>query len=450
VGPRAQTYDGRMQQTRAPLARLAEVVEARSLRAWLTAPVDAAGLVAFRVAFGVLMVGQSIKFLRSAHEHWLAPRVLFPYEGFEWVRPWPGVGLHLHCALMGFAALGVAAGVRARACAAAFGALFAYTVLLDQTHYNNHYYLLVLLSGLLTVVASTRGAAPRWHVLLLQAQLLLVYAYAGVAKLNPDWLAGEPLRHWLGGRAEGSLAEPLLRAAWTPLAISWAGAAFDLSIAPLLVWRRTRSLALAAASAFHLTNAFLFDIGVFPWLMLASAALFLPPEVVRRLVRVPAPGPLPVVSRRRETACLVAAGLYLLVQAALPLRHWLYPGDVAWSEEGHRFAWRMKLRDKQVDLSMVARDAQGREWPIDLDRWVTPRQRAEASSRPLLIWQLARRVREDLEAMRGEQLEVFVRARGRLNFRPREQDLIDPRVDLSRAPYGAFEAAPWIVALKDE
>lgn len=432
----AQTYDGRMEHSHA-------------LRAWLTAPVDAAGLAAFRVAFGVLMVGQSIKFLRSAHEHWLAPRLLFPYEGFEWVRPWPGLGLHVHCALMAFVALGVAAGVRARACAAVFGVLFAYTVLLDQTHYNNHYYLLVLLSGLLAVV-STRGAAPRWHVLLVQAQLLLVYAYAGVAKLNPDWLAGEPLRHWLGGRAEGSLAEALLRAAWTPVAISWAGAAFDLSVAPLLVWRRTRALGLMAASAFHLTNAFLFDIGVFPWLMLASAALFLPPEVVRRLVRVPAPGALPVVSRRRETACLLAAGLYLLAQAALPLRHWLYPGDVAWSEEGHRFAWRMKLRDKQVDLSMVARDARGREWPVDLDRWATPKQRAEASSRPLLIWQLARRVREDLEAQRGERLEVLVRARGRLNFRPDEQDLIDPEVDLSRAPYGAFEAAPWIVALKDE
>lgn len=420
------------------------------LRAWLTAPVDAVGLIAFRVAFGVLMVGQSLKFMRQAGDDWLAPRLLFPYEGFEWVRPWPGVGLQVHCALMALAAAGVAAGVRA--CAPAFGALFAYTVLLDQTHYNNHYYLIVLLSGLLALVGPG-GAAPRWKLLLVQAQLVLMYTFAGVAKLNLDWLAGEPLRHWLAARAAGSLVEPLLRLHWLPVAICWAGAAFDLTIGPLLLWRRTRTVALAAAAAFHLTNAFLFEIGVFPWLMLGSLALWLPPEVVRRFVRAPLPDRLPErlpASRRRETLGLAAAGVYLLVQVALPLRHWLYPGDVAWSEEGHRFAWRMKLRDKQVDLTMRARDAQGREWPVDVAAWTTPKQRDEAAMRPLLLWQLARRVREDLEAERGQRVEVFVRARGTLNFRERAQDLIDPQVDLSRAPYGAFEAAPWIVALRDE
>lgn len=430
-----------MHDARTPL------VEDRA-RAWLTAPVDAVGLIAFRVAFGTLMVGQSLKFMRHAGDHWLSPRLLFPYEGFEWVRPWPGIGLHLHCALMALAAVGVAAGLRS--CAALFGALFAYTVLLDQTTYNNHYYLIVLLSGLLAAVGPRGGAAPRWHLLLVQAQLLLMYTFAGVAKLNPDWLAGEPLRHWLFDRAAGSVLEPLLRQPWLPVAICWAGAAFDLSIAPLLVWRRTRPLALVAAAGFHLTNAFLFEIGVFPWLMLGSLALFLPPEVVRRVVRAPAPGATPVASRRRETLGLVAAGVYLLVQVALPLRHWLYPGDVAWSEEGHRFAWRMKLRDKQVDLVVRARDASGREWSVDVGAWTTPKQRAEAAIRPLLIWQLARRVREDLEVERGQRVEVFVHARGTLNYRPHEQDLIDPRVDLSRAPYGAFEAAPWIVALRDD
>ena len=309
---------------------------APGLGSWLTAPVDAVGLVAFRVAFGTLMAGQSLKFMFNADTHWLAPRLLFPYEGFEWVRPWPGVGLHVHCALMALAAAGVASRVAPRVCSAVFGLLFAYTVLLDPTHYNNHYYLIVLLSGLLAWM-STGGAAPRWHVVLLQAQLLLVYTFAGVAKLNPDWLAGEPMRHWLGERAAGS-------SSWLPVAICWAGAAFDLSIAPLLVWRRTRPLALVAAAGFHLTNAFLFDIGVFPWLMLGSLALWAPPEVVRRLVRAPLPTAPPVVTSSRETLHLTLAGLYLLVQVVLPLRHWLYPGDVAWSEEGHRFAWRMKLR----------------------------------------------------------------------------------------------------------
>jgi len=31
----------------------------------------------------------------------------------------------------------------------------------------------------------------------------------------------------------------------------------------------------------------------------------------------------------------------------VPLRHLLYPGYVSWNEQGHRFAWQMKLRDKE-------------------------------------------------------------------------------------------------------
>ena len=34
---------------------------------------------------------------------------------------------------------------------------------------------------------------PRWNVLLLRFQLFIVYFYGAIAKLNPDWLAGEPM-----------------------------------------------------------------------------------------------------------------------------------------------------------------------------------------------------------------------------------------------------------------
>ncbi len=428
---------------------------------WLTAPVDAVGLGAFRVAFGLVMVVQSLVFLGRLGRY-LGATFRFPYEGLEWLRPWPGVGMYVHCALMGLLALGVAAGVRARACAAGFGALFAYVVLLDQTHYNNHYYLIVLLAGLLCALRSdaalappwraTDGVVPRYHVLLLQLQLVLVYLFAAVAKLNPDWLAGEPLRHWLAVRAAHApfggeaLADPRL-----PWLLSYGGLLFDLCVGPALLWRRTRVVALVACGGFHLSNAALFEIGVFPWLMLGSLTLFVEPTTLRRLLRLRDAAP-PVGARpaRRGWAVVgvALAAAYLAVQVVVPLRHWAYPGDVAWSEEGHRFAWRMKLRSKQVHLSLRAREpATGREWTVDLRRWLTPKQIAEASVRPLLVWQVARRVREDLEAERGQRVEVRARARGSLNFRAHEQDLIDPRVDLSRVEYRPFEAAPWIVPL---
>ena len=36
------------------------------------------------------------------------------------------------------------------------------------------------------------------------AKKTLVYFYAGVAKINEDWLRAEPLRHWLYSRAANS------------------------------------------------------------------------------------------------------------------------------------------------------------------------------------------------------------------------------------------------------
>ena len=42
--------------------------------------------------------------------------------------------------------------------------------------------------------------APAWTLWLLRAQIGIVYFYAGLAKLNADWLQGEPMRGWLASR----------------------------------------------------------------------------------------------------------------------------------------------------------------------------------------------------------------------------------------------------------
>jgi hypothetical protein len=57
--------------------------------------------------------------LRFAARGWIAgiyidPAYHFPYWGFAWVRPWPGVGMYLH-----FAALALAAPPSPSACAPA-------------------------------------------------------------------------------------------------------------------------------------------------------------------------------------------------------------------------------------------------------------------------------------------------------------------------------------------
>lgn len=45
--------------------------------------------------------------------------------------------------------------------------------------------------------------------------------------------------------------------------------------------------------------------------------------------------------------------LFLCHQIIVPLRSHFYEGTVAWNEKGHRWSWRMKLRDKVSLFSLM-------------------------------------------------------------------------------------------------
>ncbi|MDB6039064.1 MAG: Vitamin K-dependent gamma-carboxylase [Verrucomicrobiales bacterium] len=63
--------------------------------------------------------------------------------------------------------------------------------------------------------------------------------------------------------------------------ITYGGLLFDLFIVLFLLWRRTRPCAFIVAIAFHLTNNWLFDIGIFPWLAIVLTSLFFAPDWLR-------------------------------------------------------------------------------------------------------------------------------------------------------------------------
>ena len=59
----------------------------------------------------------------------------------------------------------------------------------------------------------------------------------------------------------------------------------------------------------------------------------------------------------------VALALLALAQIAMPLRHWAYPGNVRWKEEGYRFAWRVMLTEKTEHVRFCVTDTEtGEEW----------------------------------------------------------------------------------------
>lgn len=345
----------------------AEAQPGGSLRELFFARVDVASLAVFRIVFGLLMAFACLRFLAKGwvREFLVEPKFHFPYAGFEWVRPLPDVWMHAHFVALAVLALCVAAGLFYRVSSALFCLGFTYAELIDKTNYLNHYYLITLVSGLMVFMPLHRewsldvrrnpalraATAPAWTLNLLRFQVGIVWLFAGLAKLNADWLLhAQPLRIWLNARSDLPVVGAWLAEPWVAYAASWFGAVYDLSIVFLLLHRRTRALGFALVVVFHVFTAVLFPtIGMFPWVMIICSVLFLNPESPRRWFTAPAviatpPPPAPATWQRRAHGGLLAG--YAAVQILLPLRQHFTGGHAAWDGAGFNFAWNVMLVEK--------------------------------------------------------------------------------------------------------
>lgn len=449
------------------------------IRRIMDAPVDAAGLSAFRFLFGMLMVAAVARlfWLGWLDDLYAKPSYHFTYLGFDWVRPWPGVGLYLHFGLIGLSALCLALGVVPRVSAFVFFLLFSYAELLDKSAYLNHYYLVSLLALLLVMVPSQgslsfRGwgarwrETPAWTYWLFRAQLSLVYFYAGFAKLNTDWLfRAQPLRLWLGEFADlpflGAFAEKF----WLAQTMSWGGMMYDLSVAPLLLFRKTRKFAVVAAIGFHLIVWMLFPIGIFPWVMILGVTLFFDPVWPRTLPTAAGRWiaerlqgdqrssdaarmhPEPEVGRGTAGWLLFLCAGHLVLQTLLPLRFVLYPGFVNWTEEGFRFSWRVMLIEKagQVEYRVVC-PSNNERFKVHPRRELSKLQVRMMSTQPDMIHQYAQHLAERTRAQGCEKPQVFADAWVSLNGRS-GQRLVDPEIDLALEPR-SLSASRFILPLR--
>lgn len=457
-------------QKQEPVGRLA------SFRARLFQPVDIASLVYFRVAFGALMLVEVLRYFGHGwvREFYIDPSFHFSYTGFDWVRPLPGQWMTVHFAVLGLLAVLVMIGLRYRVATVLFFIGFAYVFLLESAHYLNHFYLVLLYALLMIFVPAHRSfsldssrrsdaysrTAPAWSLWVLRFQMGIVYFFGGVAKINEDWLGGDSLRLWLAARTDFPVIGGLFDQEWLVLLFAWGSMLLDLFAFPLLLWSRTRALTFAALVLFHLMNANLFRIGIFPWLAIAATALFFSPSWPRRLfaggrqrrergrrpTKARQPDAIPAWTGLGHKVTVALLALYVAVQVLVPLRHFAYPGEVSWTEEGHRYSWHMMLRTKQHRAQFyVTPSDTGRPVEVDLFEHLERWQYDEMGKRPHLILQFARYLSEVHTSEGDSPAEVrawvFESLNGRL-----PQLLIDPRVDLALAGYG-LGAADWIVPL---
>jgi vitamin K-dependent gamma-carboxylase len=423
-------------------------------------PVDGASLAVFRMLFGAILVWEVYRYFSNGwiERYFVDPTFHFTFHGFGWIEPWPGGWMEAHFAVLGALAVCITLGLAYRIVAPLFFLGFTYVFLLEQARYLNHFYLVCLLALLLAVVPAHRvwsldallarprwpETVPAWSLWLLRAQIGLVFFFAGVAKLNGDWLRGEPLRIWLAERTDFPVMGRFFTEDVTPWLFSYGGLLFDLFVIPLLIWPRTRIFAFVAAVGFHMTNQQLFTIGIFPFLALGTALLFFPVDwprfrwlrAKRRPPRQPivTPGPSAPHGWRlsRARAALVGGlALYLAVQIAMPLRHFAIPGNVSWTEEGHRFAWHMKLRDKEAQTEFAVFDGGKRLGFADPGLYLTDWQWEEMSTRPDMILQFAHHIEREARRRGLGDVEVRADVFASLNGR-QEQRLIDPAADLTK------------------
>jgi hypothetical protein len=218
-------------------------------------------------------------------------------------------------------------------------------------------------------------------------------------------------------------------------------------------------------AAFHTINHFSFHIGIFPWLTLFGTLIFFEPDWPRRAWRAltasaavavktdtgsggnrPVAAAVPVRTRRLITGLLSA---WVAFQVLVPLRHLLYPGNVSWTEEGHRFAWQMMLREKSGIADFTVTDpASDRVWRVRLADYLTPRQIRKMETRPDMLLQFAHYLARIWEAEKNlPGVEVRVTSAVTLNGRP-PVALLDPHRDLAAVPRD-LRHADWILPLTE-
>lgn len=434
---------------------------------------SAAPLAIFRIAFGLLLFGSIIRFWAKGwiHQLYIAPKYFFPFYGFEFVKP---VGEYTYAlfAVCALAALMVALGLYYRLAATALFLSFTYIELIDKSTYLNHYYfvsviclmMIFLPAHLYFSIDARRNkqllsqAIPQWCIDSIKIFVCIVYVYAGIAKINSDWLLqAQPLRTWLPAKNDLPLIGPLFNYLWVAYAFSWLGCIYDLSISFLLLKKSTRVFAYCSVIIFHVLTAILFPIGMFPYIMIATALIFFSADfhlaIIKKISwRASNEFVYPIRSFSYSTfqsrALILGFTIFLLFQIVMPFRYALYPGELFWTEEGYRFSWRVMLIEKAGYAQFTINDDEGNQVFVDNKQFLTPLQEKMMATQPDMILQYAHILHDYYLKQGFKSPQVYVDSYVALNGRL-GKPLIDPLTDLAMQKE-SFNPKRWILPLDHE
>lgn len=427
-----------------------------------------APLIVFRIIFGALMFFGVVRFMYYGWVDtlYIQPKFFFGYLGFEWVKPLEGNLMYIPFVLMLLSSLFIIVGLFYRYSAFIFFLCFTYVELLDKSNYLNHYYFVSLMSFLMILVPANgyfsfdsvlfpnrrRLTIPQWNTGILKFQLAVVYIFAGIAKVNTDWLFdANPLKIWLQAHHHIPFFGSFLKQEWLAYAFSWMGCFYDLFIVFFLLSQKYRPYAYFFVIFFHFVTWYLFPIGVFPWVMIFSTLIFFSATFHERILNF-------ITSLFGKSKTVFASYqnfepkkyirvllfVYIFVQIIIPFRYLMYKGDLFWNEEGFRFSWRVMLMHKEGHATFFMVDKKtNRELEIVNRSFLTPIQIDQMMTQPDMILQYAEIIDNYYDGktlvfgghkfeIRNPEIraEIFVS----LNGRP-SQLFVSKRHDLSKLPY---------------
>lgn len=430
------------------------------MKSFLFKSIDNSPLIVFRIFFGFLISCESFGAIATGwvRKVLIEPQFTFSFIGFEWLQPLKGNGMYIYFVIMGILGILIMIGYRYVISMFLFTVLWTGAYLMQKTSYNNHYYLLVIISFLMIFLPANTYKSldvkfgytkeslhmSNWVRLIFIIQIAIVYFYASIAKFYPDWLDGTFTKNLLAGTTSSPFFLNLFAQKWFYLFIAYTGILYDLLIVPLLLYRKTRTIALIASLGFHLFNAIVLQIGIFPFFALSFALFFYPPEKIKKLFlkrkyTFQKTKQLELPDKKLVYLFFIP---FLAVQLLLPLRHYFIDGDVLWTEEGHRLSWRMMLRERSGTLMFTVVDnLNGQSMIYDFTKNLSTKQTYQLPTKPDFIWQYCQKIKEEYK---GKDISIFIACKNSIN-RKEYQTLINPNYDMAKAKWNYFFHNEWIL-----
>ncbi|WP_338409741.1 HTTM domain-containing protein [uncultured Flavobacterium sp.] len=446
------------------------------LNTYFNSYTSTATLAFYRLAFGLMMLFSLVRFaaLGWIEKLYILPINRFTYYGFEWI-PRLGNYTYLLFLIAAIAAFCVAIGYKYRVAILTFFLCFTYIELLDKTTYLNHYYFISIVSFVFIFLPANAYFSvdakqnsklifqdiPKWNVDILKVLIAIVYIYAGLAKINSDWLLeAMPLKIWLPTNNDLPIIKIILNQNWVHYAFSWAGMVYDLAIPFLLLYKPTRKFAFILVVLFHVLTRLLFPIGVFPFVMIVSSLVFFEPSFHENVLKKIALffkinferfNNTLELKTSKVTSKLVKGVLitFIVFQLLFPFRYLLYANELFWTEEGFRFSWRVMLMEKAGYTQFKVVDSKtNKEIRVNNSLFLTTFQEKQMAFQPDFILEYAHILENHYKKQGVINPQIYVESYVALNGRL-SQKYIDPSVNLANETE-SFKPKNWILPFNDE